>query len=83
MRETEEIQIALDDFIKKSHRAKSNLKAELEEFGTRGQELLDSRQAFENTVVIGGVDKLTQRIPAEKFLRLLNCTHLHIYFGSM
>lgn len=83
MRETEEIQIALDDFIKKSHRAKSNLKAELEEFGTRGQELIDSREAFESTVVIGGVDKLTQRIPAEKFLRLPKFTYIHFYFGTI
>lgn len=69
MRETEQIQVALDDFIKKSHRAKCNMRAELEEFGTRGTELMESRELFENTVVIGGVDRLTQRIPAEKFLR--------------
>lgn len=69
MRETEQIQVALDDFIKKSHRTKSNMKAELEEFGTRGTDLMISRQLFEKSVVIEGIDKLTQRIPAEKFLR--------------
>lgn len=69
MRETEHIQIALNDFVKKSHRMKCNLKAELEEFSVRGSELMESRTWFENSVVIGGVDKLTQRIPAEKFLR--------------
>lgn len=69
MRETEQIQIALDDFIKRSHRTKSNLRAELEEFSIRSSELIDSITWFENSVVIGGVDKLTQRIPAEKFLR--------------
>lgn len=69
MRETEEIQTALEKFIKKSHRNKCNLKAEIEEFNIRDAELKESRDIFEQTIVIEGVDKLTQRIPAEKFIR--------------
>lgn len=69
MRETEETQIALDKFVKLSHRAKCNLKAELEEFNTREIELNEAREMFENVVVVEGVDKITQRIPAEKFIR--------------
>lgn len=79
MRETEEIQVALDKFIKKSHRAKCNLKAELEEFEIRKTELTDSRDLFENTIVVGGVDPLTQRIPAEKFVRYLLRQHCSIH----
>lgn len=69
MRETEEIQTALEKFVKKSHRIKWNFKAEIEEYGIRDDELHESRDIFEQTIVTEGVDKLTQRIPAEKFIR--------------
>lgn len=71
MRETEEMQVALDRFIKRSHRAKCNLRAELEEFNIRDSEVKESMETFEQTIVVEGVEKLTQRIPAEKFLRYM------------
>ncbi|KAF2879559.1 hypothetical protein ILUMI_26608 [Ignelater luminosus] len=71
MREMEEMQIALEKFIKRSHRIKCNLKAELEEIGIRESEVTEARDIFEQKIVIEGVDSLTQRIPAEKFLRYM------------
>lgn len=71
MRETEEIQVALEKFIKRSHRTKCNLKAEIEEFNVRESEIKESAETFEQTIVIEGVEKLTSRIPAEKFLRYM------------
>lgn len=72
MREMEEMQIALENFIKRSHRIKCNLKAELEEIGIRESEVTEARDIFEQKIVIEGVDSLTQRIPAEKFLRYMH-----------
>ncbi|KAK4886016.1 hypothetical protein RN001_002287 [Aquatica leii] len=72
MREMEEMQIALDEFIQKSHRAKSNLKAKLEELVVRESEVKDARSIFEQTIVTEGVDSLTGKIPAEKFLRYMD-----------
>lgn len=71
MRETEEIQVALEKFVKRSHRNKCNLKAEIEEYNVRDNEIQESAETFEQTIAVEGVDKLTQRIPAEKFLRYM------------
>lgn len=72
MRETDEIQVALEKFIKRSHRTKCNLKAEIEEFNIRDSEIKESAETFEQTIVVEAVEKLTSRIPAEKFLRYMD-----------
>lgn len=69
MREIEEMQASLQKFIAVSHRRKSNLKAQIEESNVREQEVKESRENFEQSIVIGAVEKLTQKIPAEKFVR--------------
>lgn len=65
----EELQKNLNKFYKDSHKRKCILKAELEEVGIEIAETLEASNQFEQTVVIEGVDPLTQRIPAEKFIR--------------
>ncbi|XP_049817054.1 coiled-coil domain-containing protein 113 isoform X2 [Aethina tumida] len=47
-------------------------RAEYEESKLNMAELLDAYNLFEQAVVIDGVDPLTQRIPAEKFLKYMN-----------
>lgn len=69
MKEMEELQKGLNKFYKDSHKKKCILKAELEEVGIELSETADDLNQFEQTVVIEGVDPLTQRIPAEKFIR--------------
>lgn len=69
MKEMEELQKNLNKFYKDSHKRKCILKAELEEVGIEIAETLEASNQFEQTVVIEGVDPLTQRIPAEKFIR--------------
>ncbi|KAK5647284.1 hypothetical protein RI129_002176 [Pyrocoelia pectoralis] len=67
----EDMQTDLAEFIKQSHRMKCNLKAKLEELNIQEIEVKDARNVFEQSVVIDGVDPLTQRIPAEKFIRYM------------
>ncbi|KAK9886694.1 hypothetical protein WA026_017612 [Henosepilachna vigintioctopunctata] len=71
MRELEELQKSLKKFHKDTHRRKCNLKAELEELSLEIAEYNDALDNFEQTVVIEGMDPLTQRIPAEKFERFM------------
>lgn len=71
MRAMEESQASLETFLKKCHITKRNLKAELEEFSIREAEFKEASEIFEYSVVTQGVDKLTQRIPAEKFIRYM------------
>lgn len=65
----EELQSKLEVFLKKTHRIKRNLKAELEEYSVREKDIKESVDSFEFNILVQGVDPLTQRIPAEKFLR--------------
>lgn len=65
----EELQFMLEVFLRKSHRTKRNLKAELEEFSIREKDIKESIDSFEFNILVQGVDPLTQRIPAEKFVR--------------
>ncbi|CAG9822050.1 unnamed protein product [Phaedon cochleariae] len=67
----EEKQASLESFLKKSHRIRRNLKSELEEFSLRESDIREAKNIFEFNVVTQGVDPLTQRIPAEKFLRYM------------
>ncbi|KAJ8942752.1 hypothetical protein NQ314_009963 [Rhamnusium bicolor] len=67
----EETQASLESFLNKAHRAKQNLKADLEEFNIREMDFIEAREIFEHNIVLHGVDPLTQRIPAEKFLRYM------------
>ncbi|KAF7265289.1 hypothetical protein GWI33_021281 [Rhynchophorus ferrugineus] len=71
MRAMEENQSNLETFLKKSHATKRNLKSEIDEFAIREAEIKEAIDIFEHNVVIQGVDKLTQRIPAEKFVRYM------------
>ncbi|KAF5281805.1 hypothetical protein FQA39_LY05019 [Lamprigera yunnana] len=71
MREMEDMQIEANEFIEISYRIKCNLKAKLEELRIRETEVSDCRDIFEQTIVIEGIDALTGRIPAEKFLRYM------------
>lgn len=71
IRSMEETQARLGVFIKKCHIIKRNLKSELEEFSIREAEIKEAMEIFEFNVVIQGLDKLTQRIPAEKFIRYM------------
>lgn len=69
MREIESRQNSLIYFTKMSHKKMSKLKAELEESLIRQEEVNESNLNFQQEIVIGGVHKLTQKIPAEKFVR--------------
>lgn len=68
---TEEAQAKLESFLKKSSRIRRKLKSELEEFFVRESDVKEARDIFEYNIVTHGVDKLTQRIPAEKFIRYM------------
>lgn len=68
---TEETQAKLESFVKKSHKTRRRLRAELEEFSIRESDIREARDIFEFNIVTQGVDKLTQRIPAEKFIRYM------------
>ncbi|XP_056633875.1 coiled-coil domain-containing protein 113 [Diorhabda sublineata] len=67
----EETQQNLDIYIKKSLRTKRNLRSELQEYGIRENDITESRNSFEFNIVTHGVDPLTQRIPAEKWIRFM------------
>ncbi|XP_023029673.1 cilia- and flagella-associated protein 263 [Leptinotarsa decemlineata] len=71
LKATEEIQSSLEHYVKKSHRLKRNLKAELEEFSIREIDITEARNIFEFNIVTQAVDPLTQRIPAEKFVKYM------------
>ncbi|VEN38698.1 unnamed protein product, partial [Callosobruchus maculatus] len=68
----EEKQAALELFLKRSHRTRRKLLSEMEEFHMREVDITVSRNVFEHHIVIEGVDSLTQRIPAEKFLKYMD-----------
>lgn len=69
LREIEFMQNSLAKFIASSHRRKCHLRAEIEESDVRYQEVKENRNNFEQSIVIGAVEELTQKIPAEKFIR--------------
>ncbi|XP_072377438.1 cilia- and flagella-associated protein 263 [Diabrotica undecimpunctata] len=68
----EETQQSLDNFVKKSLRLKRNIMSDLQEFKMRETDIIDTRNVFEHIVVTQGFDKLTQRIPAEKWIRFMD-----------
>ncbi|KAJ8917832.1 hypothetical protein NQ315_010741 [Exocentrus adspersus] len=69
MKAMEETQSNLEILLKKSQRLRRNLNAELEEFILREKDIKESKDSFEFNVMIQAMDPLTQRIPAEKFVR--------------
>ncbi|CAH2001719.1 unnamed protein product [Acanthoscelides obtectus] len=71
VRAFEDRQAAMAAFKKKAHATRRRLKCELEEFNQREDDITDSMAAFEYNIVAQGVDPLTQRIPAEKFLNYM------------
>lgn len=70
-KDIDDVQKTLTIFFKKSHRKKCILNAEVEEMITRINEINDAFAHFERSVLLEGVDPLTQRIPAEKFVRYM------------
>lgn len=72
LREVEDMQNQLELFFKRSHAKKCRLKAELEEIGIRSGETIDATAAFEQIVVIEGLDPISQKITAERFTKYMN-----------
>ncbi|XP_060519837.1 coiled-coil domain-containing protein 113 [Cylas formicarius] len=70
-RAMDDSQSRLQNFLKKTHIIKRNLKSELEEFAIREAEIREAVDIFEFSVVTQGCDRLTHRIPAEKFVRYM------------
>lgn len=68
----EELDKNLAKFIAKMKRKRYILKAELEELEIRHSEVNDWMKSFENIVVIEGLEELTGRIPAEKFVKYMH-----------
>ncbi|XP_018333332.1 coiled-coil domain-containing protein 113-like [Agrilus planipennis] len=71
MNELEERKSSFEEMVKKTRKKKSDLKAELEEVKIRTAEVEEALNTFEKVVVIEGKDPLTQRIPAERFIRFM------------
>lgn len=74
LREVEELQKELSVFTTKMKRKRNVLKAELEEIEIEEAEVAEYSKTFENIVVIEGVEELTGRIPAEKFIKQYQST---------
>lgn len=71
MREIEDMQQTLEHLIYKAHRIKCNLTAAIEEISIRAVEIKENIDTFEQEVVIEGVNQLTQKIPADKFVKYM------------
>lgn len=65
----EDLHVILENFIQKSHKRKMNLKAQIEEINIRIGEVQEAKELFDQNVVIEGVDPISQRIAAEKFVK--------------
>lgn len=79
LREVEDLQKNLVKFVIKMKRKSNSLKAELEEIGIEQAEVNDWTKSFETIVVIEGLEEITGRIPAEKFLKLIIIKTIYIY----
>lgn len=69
-REKEIVEKEMNEFMEKCKIRKSNLKSCVEETSLQLSEIREARELFEETVQ-EGVDLLTGRIPAEKFIRYM------------
>nr|CAH7717660.1 unnamed protein product [Callosobruchus chinensis] len=72
LKATEVKHAALQKFLKRSHITRRNTLSELEEFRIREVDITLAQKIFEHRVILEGVDSLTQRIPAEKFLKYMH-----------
>lgn len=69
--EIAEMRKSLSELETLAAKTKANLRAQTEEIELRIQETMEARQELEENVVKNGVDPLTGRIPAEKFVRYI------------
>ncbi|XP_015177009.1 PREDICTED: uncharacterized protein LOC107066682 [Polistes dominula] len=56
---------------KTNRKEQIKLEAEIEELEVRIRDIKNTKERFENEVVIGGVDHITGKIPAETFIKLI------------
>ncbi|GBP29762.1 Coiled-coil domain-containing protein 113 [Eumeta japonica] len=62
----------LESYRRNAERRHGILKAQLEEIGIRVANIESSNEAFTEQVIVEGPDKLTQRIPAEVWVKFMN-----------
>lgn len=70
--EIRELQEGLKKFEQTSTKKKIYLRARIEENQISTREICKNREEFEENVVQKGIDSITGKIPAEKFLRCYN-----------
>lgn len=63
---------SVERFTTASHRKKCNLLAELEEIKLSSSEREDALEMFEYDVVVSGLDPISQKIAAEKFVKFMS-----------
>lgn len=68
----DELRETMKKFEAKITRDCKRLKVQIEEATIRLEEIEDAAAVFEQNVVIDGVDPITQRIPAEKFVQFMH-----------
>lgn len=68
-KEIEEMRKSLAELEQSTVKRRANLRAQMEEIELRIRETYEAREELEETVVKKGVDPLTGKIPAEKFVR--------------
>jgi hypothetical protein len=70
--EIRELQKTLEKIEKKSIKRKIYLRARMEENQINTRETCKTQEEFEENIVHKGVDSITGKIPAEKFIRCYN-----------
>lgn len=70
-RDKERSENQMTTFIAKSKIKRMNLRAQLEELALQLAEVKEARDIFEQTICREGIDPITGRIPAEKFVRYM------------
>lgn len=69
LREVEELQERMEKAMHRTHERTCILKAEIEEILIRQGDVKSAYENFETVVVAQGCDPITQKIPAEKFVK--------------
>lgn len=70
-REKERLENQVSSFIAKAKIKRVLLRAQLEELALQLAEIKEARDIFEQTICREGIDPITGRIPAEKFIRYM------------
>lgn len=70
--EIRELQKGLEKLEQTSTKKKTYLRARMEENQISSREICKNREEFEENVVQKGIDSITGKIPAEKFIRCYN-----------